>query len=165
MNDRSNPALTPTVLHQDLESTGRRSTITGGSLPGIVAALLVVCVFAFCQAPLLHAQNRKSKVPIVGKLTSSNGRQAYSGRVKSLDLKQKILNVNSLHGRESEIFPLKKNVRVESLSGDRMNLKALKPGTTVLIYFNQRSGERTIRNIVVLSSGKEQAKGKKAPSS
>jgi hypothetical protein len=46
-----------------------------------------------------------------------------------------------------------------------MNLKVLKPGTTVLIYFNQKSGERTIRNIVVLSSGKEQATDKPAPSS
>ena len=75
------------------------------------------------------------------------------------------MNVNSLHGRESEIFPFKKNVRVESLNGDKMNLKSLKPGTTVLIYFNQKSGERTIRNIVVLSSGEGQAKGKPAPSS
>lgn len=132
----------------------------------MAAALLVVCVFALWQAPLLHAQNRKSKVPIVGKLTSStNSKQAYSGKVQSLDLKQKILSVDSVHGRQSEIFPFKKNVRVESLNGERMGLKALKPGTTVLIYFNQKSGERTIRNIVVLSSGKEQAKGKRAPSS
>ncbi|MGA8184129.1 MAG: hypothetical protein WB819_10870 [Terriglobia bacterium] len=101
----------------------------------------------------------------MGKLTSGNTRQAYSGKIKSLDLKQKILNVDSLHGRESEIFPFKRNVRVESLNGNRMNLKVLKPGTTVLIYFNQKSGERTIRNIVVLSSGKEQATDKPAPSS
>jgi hypothetical protein len=131
----------------------------------MTAALMVVCVFALCSAPLLHAQSPKSKVPLVGKLTSGNTRQAYSGKIKSLDLKQKILNVDSLHGRESEIFPFKKNVRVESLNGNRMNLKALKPGTSVLIYFNQKSGERTIRNIVVLSSGKEQATDKPAPSS
>lgn len=139
--------------------------MAGGSLRGMAAALLACCVFAVCQAPLLQAQSHKSKVPIVGKLTSTNRRQAYTGKIQSLDLKQKILNVNSLHGRESEIFPFKKNVRIESLNGDRMNLKALKPGTTVLIYFNQKSGERTIRNIVVLSSAKEQAKGKAAPSS
>jgi len=165
VNNHPNPAITQTLLNQDLENTGTRSTIAGGSLPGMVAALLVVCVYALCQAPLLHAQSHKSKVPIVGKLTSTNSRQAYSGKVQSVDLKQKILNVNSLHGRQSEIFPIKKNVRVESLNGDRMNLKALKPGTTVLIYFNQKSGERTIRNIVILSSSKEQSKGKPAPSS
>ena len=165
MNNRDNPDLTRPLLHQDMESAGVRSTLAVGALPGTVAALIAICVFALWQAPLLHAQSHKSKVPIVGKLTSTNSRQAYSGKVQSLDLKQKILNVNSLHGRQSEIFPFKKNVRVESLNGDRMNLKALKPGTTVLIYFNQKSGERTIRNIVVLSSGEGQAKGKAAPSS
>ncbi len=165
MNDRPNPSLTGTLPHEGSESAGVRSTIAGGSLPGMTAALMAFCVFALCQAPPLHAQSPKSKVPLVGKLTSTNTRQAYSGKIESLDLKQQILNVNSLHGRESEIFPFKKNVRVESLNGDRMNLKALKPGTTVLIYFNQKSGERTIRNIVVLSSGKEQAAGKRAPSS
>lgn len=131
----------------------------------IAAALVAACALALGQPPLLHAQRHKSKVPIVGKLTSGNTKQAYSGKVQSVDLKQKILNVDSLHGRESEIFPFKKNVRVESLNGNKMDLKKLTPGTTVLIYFDQRSGERTIKNIVVLSSGKEQAKGKPAPSS
>jgi len=131
----------------------------------MAAALMVICIFALCQAPLLRAQGHKSKVPIVGKLGSSSKRQAYSGKIQSIDLKQRILNVNSIHGRQSEIFPFKKNVRIENLNGNRMDLKALKPGTTVLIYFNQKSGERTIRNIVVLSSAKEQARGKRAPSS
>jgi hypothetical protein len=165
VNDRPNPDLTRPLLHQDLESAGGRKPIAVGSLPGMAAALIAICVFALWQAPPLHAQEHKSKMPIVGKLTSPNSRQAYSGKVQSIDLKQKILNVNSLHGRESEIFPFKKNVRVEGLNGDRMNLESLKPGTTVLIYFNQKSGERTIRNIVVLSSGEGQAKGKPAPSS
>ena len=152
-------------MHQDVESIGNRITTAGVSLPWVATALLVVCVFALWQPPLLHAQDRKNKVPIVSKLTSPNDRQAYSGKIQSLDLKQRILNVDSLHGQESEIFPFKKNVRVESLSGGRMDLKALQPGATVLIYFNQKSGERTIRNIVVLSSGKEQAKDKPAPAS
>lgn len=164
MIDRSNSPLSRTLLHPYLENRGRRSPIASGPLPVLAAALLVFCVMALCQAPL-QAQSHKSKVPIVGKLTSTNSRQAYSGKVQSLDLKQMILNVNSLHGRESEIFPFKKNVRIESLNGDRMGVKALKPGTTVLIYFNQKSGERTIRNIVVLGSGKGQAKDKEAPSS
>ena len=126
-------------------------------------AVLAVCVFVFCQAAPLRAQ--KSKVPIVGKLTSGNHKQAYSGKIQSLDLKQKILNVNSLHGRTTEIFPIKKNMHIESVNGNRLGMKALKPGATVLIYFDQKSGERTVKNIVVLSSGKDPAKGKRAPSS
>jgi hypothetical protein len=135
------------------------------SLMRALTVLLVACAFALFPAAPLQAQKHKSKVPIVGKLGSSSLQQAYSGKVQSVDKKQKILNVNSLHGRDSEIFPFKKNVRIESLNGKKMDLTALTPGSTVLIYFDQKSGERTIKNIVVLSSGKEQAKGKPAPSS
>ncbi|HXH51361.1 MAG TPA: hypothetical protein VNM47_18640 [Terriglobia bacterium] len=127
--------------------------------------MLGACWFFFIQAAPLHAQDHKSKVPIVGKLSSGNRQSAYSGKVQSVDMKQRILNVNPLQGRNAEIFPFKKNVRIENLNGNRMNLSALTPGTAVLIYFDQKSGERTIKNIVVLSSGKEQEKGKSAPSS
>jgi hypothetical protein len=130
-----------------------------------VAALLGVCMLLFFQAAPLHAQNQKSKVPLVGKLSSGSRQAAYSGKIRSVDMKQRILNVNALEGRNTEIFPFKKNVRIENLNGGRMNLSALTPGTAVLIYFDQKSGERTIKNIVVLSSGKKQEKGKSAPSS
>jgi hypothetical protein len=165
MNDYTNAVWTRTLLHRHPEGTKGRSVIAGGLLPGMSTVLMAVCAFALWQAPPLHAQEHKSKVPIVGKLTSPSDREAYSGKIQSLDMKQKILSVDSLHSQDSEIFPFKKNVRVESLDGGRMDLRALKPGTTVLIYFNQKSGERTIRNIVVLGSGKEQAEGKRAPSS
>jgi 3-dehydroquinate synthase class II len=127
--------------------------------------LLAACVLTLFPAAPAHAQQHKSKVPIVGKFGSGKRQQAYSGRVRSLDMKQMILNVNALHGRDSEIFPFKKNVKVEGVNGKKMDLSSLRPGSTVLIYFDQKSGERTIRNIVVLSSGKKQAKGKQKPSS
>jgi hypothetical protein len=133
------------------------------SLSTVVALLGVCLIFFFPSAPL-RAQDHKSKVPIVGKLSTSNRQAAYSGKIQSLDMKQGILNVNPIEGRNTEIFPFKKNVRIENLNGGRMDMSALTPGTAVLIYFNQKSGERTIKNIVVLSSGKEQAKGKPAPS-
>jgi len=137
---------------------------SGPSVRALIA-LLAACLFAFSQAVPLRAQAHKSKVPIVGKLTSGPQQQAYSGKVQSVDLKQEILNVNSLHGRDSEIFPVKKNVRVEDLNGRKMKLTALTPGMTVLIYYSQKSGERTVRNIIVLSSGKSQEKAGQAPSS
>lgn len=125
----------------------------------------VIFLLGLSRAAPLYGQQGRSKVPIVGKLSSGNRQHAYSGKVQSLDLKRKILNVNSLHGQDSEIFPIKKNVHVENLGGGKMKLDALKPGTTVLIYYNQKSGERTVKNIVVLSSGKSQEKGETAPSS
>lgn len=145
--------------------------IRSGYLPGsrvvllCFAGIMAACALIFCQVATLQAQQQKNKLPIVGKLGSGNHQQAYSGKIKSLDMKQKILNVNSLHGQDTEIFPVKKNMHVEGLNGNRLDLSALKPGVTVLIYFNQKSGERTVKNIVVLSSGKNQAKGGTAPSS
>jgi hypothetical protein len=144
---------------------GRSWGLLGGRsvLSGVVVALATFALLS-CQTAPLQAQQKK-KFPIVGKLATGNHQQAYSGKIQSLDMKQKILNVNSLHGQDTEIFPVKKNMRVESVNGNRLDLSALIPGATVLIYFDQKSGERTIKNIVVLSSGKEQAKGSEAPSS
>lgn len=121
--------------------------------------------FIFVQAAPLRAQEHKSKVPLLGKITSSSTRhQAYSGTVQSLDMKQKILSVNSSQGRNIEIFPLKKDVRVKGADGKKMKLKALKPGTTVLIYYDEKHGERTVKDIIVLKSGKDRGKSKHAPS-
>lgn len=130
-----------------------------------VIVLLTACLLAFFQAVPLRAQDGKSKLPVIGKLTSGNQQQAFTGKIQSLDLKQKVLNVNSLHGQQSEIFPVKKNVRVQAVDGHRMSLTELVPGMTVLIYFHQKSGERTIKNIIVLSSSKAQGKAKQAHSS
>jgi hypothetical protein len=132
---------------------------------GVIAGLMGACVLIFGQAVALHAQEPRSKLPVVSKLTTSKHQQIFSGKLQSLDMKQRILNVNSLNGQDSEIFPFKKNVRVEGINGNRLDLADLKAGSTVMIYFDQKSGERTIKNIVILSSGKDKAKGKPAPSS
>lgn len=127
--------------------------------------LLAACVIVFLQALPVHGQASKSKLPIIGKLSSGNHQQAFTGKVQSLDLKQKILNVNSLHGRDTEIFPIKKNVHVQGASGQKMKLTELAPGMTILIYYDQKSGERTVKDIIVLSSSKSQGKAKPAHSS
>ena len=153
------------ALHPVSEGSGRPFRSSGGASARALLALLAACLVAFFQTAPVHAQEHRSRVPIVGKLTSGNQRQAFSGKVQSVDLKQKILNVNALKGMDSEIFPVKKNVHVEDVDGRKMKLTALTPGMTVLIYYNQKSGERTVKNIVVLSSGKSQEKGGPAPSS
>lgn len=150
---------------QALETGGNLWATRGTCRLRVLLAALAAGMVIFSQVAPVHAQPQKSKVPIVGKLTSGNHQQAFSGKIQSLDMKQKILNVDSLHGQETEIFPFKKNVHIESVTGEKMSLSELTPGTSVLIYFNQKSGERKIRNIVVLGSGKKQAKGKPAPSS
>lgn len=137
---------------------------SGGRARGFLA-LLAAGTFIFCQALPLHAQGQTPKIPIVSKLKTGKHQQAFSGTIQSLDIKQRILNVNSLRGHDTAIFPFKKNVRIENLNGNRMDAAKLAPGMSILIYFDQRSGERKIKNIIVLGSGKKQAKGKPAPSS
>lgn len=133
------------------------------SLPALTVAL-AACLFAFFQAVPLRGQSSKSKLPIFGKLTSHNHQQAFTGKVQSLDLKQRVLSVNSLHGQDDEIFPVKKTVHVEAINGHKMNLTELAPGMTVLIYFDQNSGKRTVKDIIVLSSSKNRGKGKQVHS-
>lgn len=143
----------------------RLSATRSGSVSRTVMVFLATCLFAFLPVATVHGQDSKPKVPIIGKLTSGNNQQAFTGKVQSLDLKQRVLNVNGLHGRDTEIFPIKKSVRVEALNGDKMKLTELAPGMTILIYFDQKSDERTVRNIIVLSSSKSQGKAKPAHSS
>ncbi len=165
VNVRPNPAGLANLPPLASKYGENLSSSAGRTCLRALMALAAASVVLFCQAAPLRAQRQKSKVPLVSKLTTSNHQQAYSGKVQSLDMKQKILNVISLHGQDTDIFPVKKNMRVEGITGNRLTLSALAPGTTVLIYFDQKSGERTVKNIVVLSSGKEQEKGKPAPSS
>lgn len=150
---------------QALESSGNLPINRGARRLRTFLAILFAGTFIFCRAAPVSAQGQKSKIPIVGKLTSGNRQQVYSGKVQSLDMKQRILNVDSHHGQETEIFPFRKNVHIESVTGNKMSLSELTPGTSVLIYFDQKSGDRKIKNIVILSSDKKQAKGKPKPSS
>ncbi len=118
------------------------------------------------QAAPLRAQQQpqnQGKIPVVGKFTPGPGRQAFSGTVQSLDMKQKVLIVNSRQTQDSEIFPIRKTVQVEALNGKKSGLKALKPGTSVLIYFEQKRGQRRVKNIIVLKSSKR--KSQHAPDS
>ncbi len=129
----------------------------------VTVVALAACSLACLPVASLRAQERKPKVPLLGKLGKNPNQAAYSGTVQSLDIKQNILSVNSRHGRDTEIFPLKKDLRVETLNGKRLQVEDLTPGTRVLIYFGQKHGERMVKNIVVLESGKNSRTTKPPP--
>ena len=75
-------------------------------------------------------------------------------------LHHQLLNVNTVQGENTEIFPLRKGTRVATANGGRKRLSQLTPGTNVLIYYEQRGDRRTVKQIVVL--GAAPAKDKKA---
>jgi hypothetical protein len=102
----------------------------------------------------LRAQEERKKVPVIDKITSgAPTQQEFVGIVKSVDVESEVLNVDSITGKSTEIFPLKKKVHVVTADGDKLKLATLKPGTNVLVCFDQKGDHRTITRIVVLAGG------------
>jgi len=101
----------------------------------------------------LRAQEEHKKVPVIDKLESSATQQAFMGVVKSVDFESEVLNIDNITGKSTEIFPIKKKVHVVTADGDKLKLGTLKPGTNVMVYFDQKGDRRTITRIVVLTGG------------
>lgn len=133
----------------------QRARLRRGARLRRAACAVAACMFAFLLASPLSAQQQpKKKLPIVGKLSNGFQRLAYSGIIQSVDLKQRVLNVRSDKGHDTEIFPLRKDIHIQGFNGEKMKLKALTPGTSILIYYQVRGGERAIKDIIVLESSK-----------
>jgi len=145
-----------TLRTQHLGVLGRRAAI-------LLHILMVVLVWGVGtgNAP---GQEQKHKVPGLSKLGSGSNQEAFNGIVQSLDLKRKILSVNTLQGQATEIFPIPKNIDLVTASGSRRELTALKPGTNVFILFEQKGDRRTVKQIVILAAAPKAAK-KATPSS
>jgi hypothetical protein len=116
----------------------------------------LVLLLAALPAP---AQDRsKEKLPVIDKITSASEHQAFSGTVQSLDEKRNILNVNSVEGGATEIFPVKKTTPVYTTDGYRRKPSNLTPGTNVIVYFELHADHRTVKRIEILASeSKKQA--------
>jgi len=115
------------------------------------------------RATLKAQEQRRPKVPGINKITSGGPmQQAFTGIVKSIDLQSEVLNVDNVNGKSTEILPLRKKIRVVTADGDKLKLDKLKPGTNVLVYYEQRGDHKTVTQIVVLAGG---APKKKTPPS
>jgi hypothetical protein len=110
-------------------------------------------------------QPATTKVPKIGKIRGGNTRQAFTGKVRSVDLKLKVLNMKGQEGASDEIFPFKKNVDLETASGRRLMLSELKAGSDVVIYYELKGGQRTVKQIILLGPGSQEAKKKPSPPS
>lgn len=126
--------------------------------------LVAAALTGLCWPDAARAQSTKSKVPVLDKIESGSTEQAFSGIVESIDVHRKILNVNTVTGGAVEIFPIKKSVHVATADGDRLDITEVKPGTNVLIYFDQKGDHRTVKEIVVLKGEATPAKKSPPPS-
>jgi 3-dehydroquinate synthase class II len=130
-------------------------------LVGLFVAL-VLLVLPF-RTTIKAQEEHKTKVPVIDKITSGGPtQQAFTGIVKSVDMGNEVMNVDNVNGNSTEIFPIKKKVHVVTADGSKLKLAKLKPGTNVLVYYDQRGDHRTVTRIVVLASG---AVKKKTPPS
>ncbi|HLY61189.1 MAG TPA: hypothetical protein VKV95_10605 [Terriglobia bacterium] len=125
--------------------------------------LIVIFAMGFQTA---RAQDQhKRKVPIVDKLTAGGNRQAFTGKVETLDLEHHVMELNAKESKSLEIFPVKKGISVTSADGEKMSLSQLKPGNEVIVYYEQKGDKRTVKDIVLLTAGTaEKPKGSAPPS-
>jgi hypothetical protein len=147
----------------------RWSTAKGWRSSFYPAVIALAIALAACGGPAAiggYAQeSHKNKVPGIDKITSGSSRLAFNGNVLSLDEKHELLSVNTVQGGTTEVFPVKKGVRVSAANGAKLKLDTLKPGTNVLVYYEQKAEKRTVTEIIVLSAGASPEKNKPAPPS
>ena len=121
---------------------------------GIAGATMLA---AFFLAPLSarSQQPGETKIPTkIGKIRGGDDAQlAFTGKVKSVDIKLKLLSMTPEDGKNTEIFPIKKNTLIRTVRGDRISPKDLK-GTDVMIYYELKGTHRVIKRIIELSPRK-----------
>ncbi len=123
--------------------------------------VLIIGIQILATVAAIRAQDeRRTRVPVLGKIGGGTTHQAFSGKVQSVDLKRNLLKVDTVEGSSTEFFPIKKNVEVSTAGGDKIKVQDLAPGTTIIVYYDQKEDRRTVSQIVVLSSGGEEKEGK-----
>ena len=150
---------------QDARSTSCRRV---ASLPAdnrawyrLTLRVLSIGLLILATAAAIRAQDeRRTRLPVLGKISGGSSHQAFSGKVQSVDMKRNLLKVDTVEGKATEFFPIKKNVPVSTASGDKMKVQDLVPGTTIIVYYDQKEDRRTVSEIIVLSSGGEANDGK-----
>jgi hypothetical protein len=127
----------------------------------IVLALGLAAIAGMISA---DAQDeRRSRVPALGKTAGGPSRQAFSGKVQSVDLKRNLLKVDTVEGGVTEIFPVKKRTPVSMADGTKIELQKLAPGTSVIVYYEQKEDRRSVTEIVVLAASAGEDRKKKSP--
>jgi hypothetical protein len=129
------------------------------------ASRLLVLLLLLSVAPLRAQDEHKRKLPVLDKITSSNGQEAFTGSVQSLDWKTSLLLVHNTRDNSDEYFPVKKTVHVATADGQRATLDRLKPGASVLVYYEQKGDHRSVKEIVVLADPGQAPKEKSTPPS
>lgn len=131
-----------------------------------MVAILVLTAGAVGSRAQTTDQHRR-KVPVIDKIApgGGSGRLAFTGSVKSLDLKGSVLEVTGARDGADEYFPFKKNVRVSTADGRYATLNNVKQGWNVLLYYEEKDNGPSIKEIVLLGPPKPPAPAPAPPKS
>lgn len=99
---------------------------------------------------------------MIGKIAGGSSRQAFSGKVQSVDLTHKLLKVDTVEGGGTEIFPVTKGTPVSMVGGRKVKLQELAPGTDVIVYYEQKRDRRAVSEIVILAASEGEGKKKQS---
>lgn len=129
-------------------------------------ALLTASSLAATPSPARAQQEeRRAKVPVIGKITGGSNRQAFSGKVQSLDLKRNLLKVDTVEGGSTEYFPVKRTVTVTNAAGGRRRIEDLTPGVNVIVYYQVKEDRRNVTEIILLGAQGSDGTNKATPPS
>ena len=106
------------------------------------------------SSPAQTTDQHKRKIPVLDKLPTSSGVQAFTGSVKKLDLKGSVLEVTGARDGVDEYFPFKKSVHVSTADGKYATLDSVKQGWNVLLYYEEKDNGPAIKEIVLLGPPK-----------
>jgi len=143
------------------ELTSASGRYAGRFPPALIVLLLTLATIAGIASTQAQDE-RRNRIPAIGKITGGPSRQAFSGKVQSLDLKRGLLKVNTVEGGVTEIFPVKKGTPISMADGGKIKLRELAPGTSVIVYYEQKEDRRTVSGIVVLAASESERKKKKS---
>ena len=127
--------------------------------------VLIACLaLSGLTAARAQDEHRRTKVPLIGKVSGGMNREAFSGKVQSFDTKRNLLLVETVEGAHTEYFPVKKNFEVTTASGGKMRASELQPGTNVIVYYQVKDDRRSVSDILILGSKeREKEEGPKKP--
>ena len=115
---------------------------------------ILIALFVISAMPTARGQDeqRRTKVPLIGKIAGGSNRQAFSGKVQSVDTKRKLLIVDAVEGSHTEFFPVKGNFEAKEPGGKKIRVSELTPGTNIIIYYEVKDDRRSVTDILVLGS-------------
>ncbi len=114
--------------------------------------LLLACLVGIPTSGRAQDEQRRTKVPLIGKINGGSNRQAFSGRIQSVDPKRKLLILDAVEGSYTEYFQVKGDFEASAPGGKKPRVKDLPVGTNVIVYYEVKSDRREVTDILVLGT-------------